>query len=456
MPLFSTPPIHQHLLRALEKLGINQPTPVQTQAIPLILRQKDLLVSAETGSGKTIAFLLPTFQRLLDNPDTRMGTRTLILVPTRELARQIFDQCMAIGSYTQFRFGVIIGGESFQKQTILLRKNPEFIIATPGRMVDHLARGTLFLSDLEMLILDEADRMLDMGFSEDVLKIADQCNRQRQTLLFSATLNHKDIKGIASKVLNDPEVISLNTVKDKHRNIEQQVVLADNNGHKAQILNWLLDHESYSKSLIFTNKKTETERLASALLEGGQRVGVLHGDMGQKQRNLVMERFHRGQVKALVATDVAARGIDVQGIDLVVNFDMPRTGKDYVHRIGRTGRAGKKGVAISLISHPEWNLMAGIERYLQQQFKRRTIKSLEGQYTGPKKLKSSGKRVGPKKKKNKEKVKPTIKVKLRHRVIKQIGKRRKPSGDTAPEIQDSESNDESVGRVWGKVKKKSS
>lgn len=435
-------------------LGINEPTPVQKKAIPLILRRKDLLVSAETGSGKTIAFLLPTFQRLLDNPDTRLGTRTLILVPTRELARQIFDQCMAIGSYTQFRFGVIIGGESFQKQSILLRKNPEFIIATPGRMVDHLARGTLFLDALEVLVLDEADRMLDMGFSEDVLKIAGQCNRQRQTLLFSATLNHKDIKGIASKVLTDPEVVSLNTVRDKHRNIEQQVVLADNNGHKAQILNWLLDNEPYSKALVFTNKKIETERLASALLDGGQRVGVLHGDMDQKQRNQVMDRFHRGQIESLVATDVAARGLDVEGIDLVVSFDMPRTGKDYVHRIGRTGRAGKKGVAISLISHPEWNLMAGIERYLQQKFKRRTIKSLEGQYTGPKKLKSAGKSIGSKKKKLKEKIKSSIKVKSRHRLKKQIGKRRKPSGEAAPETQAVESNSESVRRIWGRVKKK--
>ncbi len=452
--MFNTLPIHQHLLRALDKLGIDQPTPVQKQAIPLILRGKDLLVSAETGSGKTIAFLMPTFQRMLDNPDTRMGTRALILVPTRELARQIFDQCMAIGSYTQFKFGVIIGGESFQKQTIMLRKNPEVIIATPGRMVDHLARGTLFLSALETLILDEADRMLDMGFSEDVLKIAGQCNRQRQTLLFSATLNHKDIKGIASKVLNDPETVSLNTIRDKHRDIEQQVLLADNNGHKAQMLNWLLDNEPYSKALIFTNKKIETERLASALLDGGQRVGVLHGDMDQKQRNQVMERFHRGQVTALVATDVAARGLDVQGIDLVVNFDMPRTGKDYVHRIGRTGRAGKKGVAISLISHSEWNLMAGIERFLQQQFKRRTIESLEGQYTGPKKLKAPGKRVGSKKKKTKDNVKSVVKVKLRHRLKKQIGKRRKPSEEATSEIQAAEPNTKSVGRIWGRVKKK--
>lgn len=453
--MFNTLSIHQFLLRALDKLGIDEPTRVQKRVIPLALREKDLLVSAETGSGKTIAFLLPTFQRLLDNPDNKMGTRALILAPTRELARQIFDQCMAVGSYTQLKFGVIIGGESFQKQTTLLRRNPEVIIATPGRMIEHIGRGTVFLSVLEVLILDEADRMLDMGFSEDVLHIAKQCNQQRQTLLLSATLNHKDIKGIASRVLNDPEVVSLNTVRDKHGNIEQQVLPADNNGHKTQLLNWLLDNESYTKALIFTNKKTEAEILARALLDGGQRVGVLHGDMDQKQRNLVMQRLHRGHIKALVATDVAARGLDVQGIDIVVNFDMPRNGKDYVHRIGRTGRAGKKGIAISLVSKPEWNLMIGIERYLQQQFRRRSIKSLKGQFSGPKKVKSSGKIVGSKKNKNKKiSDRSAIKVKARHRTKKQIGKRRIPSNRSASEISGTESSNENIGRIWGRIKKK--
>ncbi len=399
--MFTNFQLHDHLLRALKKLGIEQPTPVQSRAIPPALEKKDLLVSAETGSGKTVAFLLPTLHGLLNDPDTQAGTRVLVLVPTRELGRQIMQHGLALASYTQLRVGLIIGGESFSKQKAQLRKNPELIIATPGRMVEHLEHGTPNFDDLEVLILDEADRMLDMGFSEDVLNIASQCNQHRQTLLFSATLSHKGVNRIASQITQDAEVITLNTIKDKHENIRQQLILADNNGHKGQLVTWLLEHENFGKALIFVNTKVESERIYTDLFETKGRVGLLHGGLDQLQRNRVMKRLHTGEVNVLIATDVAARGLDVQDIELVINFDMPKSGKDYVHRIGRTGRAGRKGLAVSLIGHREWNLMIGIERFLNQRFSRRTIAELEGQYTGPKKQKKSGKAVGSKKKKSK-------------------------------------------------------
>jgi superfamily II DNA/RNA helicase len=430
--VFDTLDLNGFLLRALAKLEITQPTPVQQAAIPPALQRKDLLVSAETGSGKTIAFLLPTLQQLLIQPDPKTGTRALILAPTRELAIQILNHCMSLASYTDFKAGLIIGGEDFKKQLTLLRKNPEFIIATPGRIRAHLDGGSAFFTDLEVLILDEADRMLDMGFSEDVLHIASHCNPLRQTLLFSATLNHQGIRGVAEQVLKDPVVLTLNTIQDKHEDIKQQVILADNPGHKAQLLRWLLDHERFDKALVFTNTKALSGNLGEELKNNGHRTGVLHGDMEQAQRNQVMQRLRSGQIKVLVATDVAARGLDVEGVDLVVNFEMPRNGHDYVHRIGRTGRAGKKGLAISLVSHTEWNIKAGIEHYLKQRFIPRTIKELEGQYRGPEKVKKSGKAAGPPKSKKKSKAapksktKPVDKAKQRHTFKKNIGKRRQP------------------------------
>ncbi len=392
--------LHGDLLRSLDKLGLTTPTPVQSKAIPAAMQQKDLLVSAETGSGKTLAFMLPTLHRLLMRTDSLIGTRALILVPTRELARQILEHSLAVASYTQLKAGLIIGGASFSRQKALLRKNPEIIVATPGRMLEHLRSGTPCFDELEVLILDEADKMLDMGFSEDVLAIAGACSSQRQSLLFSATLNHKGVRHVASNITTDPQLITLNTIQDQPANIRQQVMLADNDGHKTQLLRWLLVNEKFVQALIFLNSKLATVRLHKDLSSLNLRVGLLNGDIDQIERNRMMRRMHLGEIDVLIATEVAARGLDVQNIDLVANFDMARNGKDYVHRIGRTGRAGRKGLAISLIGHREWNLMVGIERYLGQKFERRRVADLEGQYSGPKKLKKSGKAVGSKKKKN--------------------------------------------------------
>lgn len=425
------------LLKTITELGFDQPTPVQIETIPRVIAGKDLLVSAETGSGKTAAFLLPILHRLLENPAPDSGTRALILVPTRELARQIHKQLTQLGGKTRLGFGLITGGESFKYQRALFRKNPEILIATPGRLLEHLEQKTPEFDDLEVLVIDEADRMLDMGLSEDVLTITRRCNQQRQTLLFSATLSHRGLNRVTRQLLKEPETLALNRIQDAHSNITQQIILSDDYAHKKALLLWLLQQDNYDKALVFTNTRLQADSLGLFLSKQALRSGVLHGEMEQTERNLVMLTLRQGGIKILVATDVAARGLDVKGIDLVINFEMARNGHDYVHRIGRTGRAGEQGLAIALIAHHEWNLMAGIERYLELQFERRRIKGLEGKYRGPKKLKSSGKAAGSKKNKDKDKDKnkdkdkssrSEDKTKQRHRNRKNIGKRRTPSG----------------------------
>ncbi|MDD5412713.1 MAG: DEAD/DEAH box helicase, partial [Methylobacter sp.] len=356
----------------------------------------------------------------------KSGARVLVLAPTRELAQQTFKHCQQLAEFTELKVGLITGGEDFRLQQNMLRKDTEIVIATPGRLLELMEQETPDFSNLEVLILDEADRMLDMGFSEDVLTIANSCNAQRQTLLFSATLTHFGVIKMADKVLKEHKVVALNTLHDGHSNIEQQIVLADDNDHKQKLLAWLLLNETYSKALVFTNSRIQADSLRGPLQGKKLRVGVLHGEMDQKDRNRMMELFRGGEVKILIATDLAARGLDVKGINLVINFDVPRNGINYIHRIGRTGRADELGLTIALVKNTEWNLMSGIQRFLKQKFTRRNIKELEGKYKGPKKLKASGKAAGGKKK---VEAKKTVaeKVKIRDRDKKNVGKRRAPT-----------------------------
>ncbi|MGZ8919219.1 MAG: DEAD/DEAH box helicase, partial [Methylobacter sp.] len=417
--------LSEQLLMAVNKLGFEKPTPVQIQAIPWAMEHKDLLVSAETGSGKTAAFLLPTLHHLITLPSTKFGTRALILAPTRELARQTFMQCQQLTEFTSLKVGLVTGGDDFKHQQGMIRRNAEIIISTPGRLLELIEQESPDFSHLEVLILDEADRMLDMGFSEDVLAIAERCNTQRQTLLFSATMTHYGVIKIADRILKNHKVVALNTLYDGHSNIEQQIVLADDNEHKQKLLAWLLLNETYDKALVFTNTRIKADELRGPLRGQKLRVGVLHGEMDQKDRNRMMELFREGEVNIMIATDLAARGLDVKGINLVINFDIPRNGVDYIHRIGRTGRVDELGLTVALVKSTEWNLMAGIELFLKQKFKRRNIKELEGKYKGPKKLKASGKAVGTKKKIEPKKA-VADKIKIRHRDQKNIGKRRVP------------------------------
>jgi len=424
--LFSEFNLDKRLLKAIDKLGFEKPTPVQTETIPRAMDHKDLLVSSETGSGKTAAFLLPTLHQMLIKSAPESGSRMLILLPTRELARQVMKHFKQLAAFTHLKFALICGGETFKFQRAMFRKNPEVIIATPGRLLEHIEHGTPDFEALEFLVLDEADRMLDMGLSDDVLRIVSSCNTDRQTLLFSATLNHRGLSKMMAGMLRDPETIRLNTVREQHQNIRQQIVVADDALHKGRLVNWLLDNETFDKAMVFTNTRVQADKLGSYLRSKGQRMGVLHGDMEQDERNRIMQLLRQGIINVLIATDVAARGIDVKGVDMVINFDMARSGKEHVHRIGRTGRAGEEGLAICLISPQEWNLMSSIGRYLRIDFEQRTIESQLGKYKGPHKVKASGKAAGSKKAKKKKKDKE-VKVKQRHRDKKNIGKRRKPT-----------------------------
>ena len=427
--LFSDLALHERLQKALNELGFEKATPVQEKTLPKVQEGKDLMVSAETGSGKTAAFLLPMLNHMLDNPAPNSGTRALIMVPTRELAQQILAECEKLTRYTFIKSGMIIGGESFRHQINTLRKNPEILIATPGRLIEHMENSNHDFSDLEYLVLDEADRMLDMGFGGDVLKIADECTEDRQTMLFSATLESRGIKDMINHVMNEPQSLILSTARDKHANIHQQIMLADDLKHKEKLLIWLLKNETYEKAIIFCNTIVQAQEFYGKIKVKGLKVGVLHGNMDQRERKHAMRLLADGNFNILVATDVAARGLDIKGVQLVVNLDLARNGDDYVHRIGRTGRAGEEGVAISLIGPSEWNLMTGIQRYVNVTFEKRSIKELRGSFKGPKKLKSSGKAAGPKKKKVKDKKAEA--GKQRHREKKNVGKRRTASSDKA-------------------------
>ncbi|QXH45592.1 DEAD/DEAH box helicase [Pseudomonas xanthosomatis] len=402
-PVFSQFALHERLLKAVAELKFVEPTPVQAAAIPLALQGRDLRVTAQTGSGKTAAFVLPMLNRLVDRSGPSVEIRALILLPTRELAQQTLKQVKLFSQFTYIKSGLVTGGEDFKEQAAMLRKVPDVLIGTPGRLLEQLNAGNLDLSHVQVLVLDEADRMLDMGFAEDMERLCKECENREQTLLFSATTGGAALRDIIGKVLKDPEHLMLNSVSQLAEGTRQQVITADHDQHKEQIVQWLLANETYQKAIIFTNYRVLADRIYGHLVAKEVKAFVLHGDKDQKDRKLAIDRFKEGGSKVLVATDVAARGLDIDGLDLVINFDMPRSGDEYVHRIGRTGRAGGEGLAISLITHNDWNLMSSIERYLKQQFERRVIKEVKGTYSGPKKVKASGKAVGSKKKKGDKK-----------------------------------------------------
>jgi superfamily II DNA/RNA helicase len=391
-------PLHKQLLKALEKLAFTEATAVQEQAIPPALEGKDLMVSAQTGSGKTAAFLLPILQRMMTHEAPDSGTRVLILLPTRELALQTQKHFEQLAAFTYIKSGLIIGGEAFKHQVATLRKNPEVLIATPGRLVEHLERGTPDFKDLEILVLDEADRMLDMGFAIDMYTIAESCNKQRQNLLFSATLNHKELGRIKS-TFKDPEFIEVDSHRQQHRHITQQLILADDNKHKETLVAALLNEEQTHKVFIFCKTRLQCQQLSNVLKYKKFKVGCIHGEIPQSDRKHIMNQFRQGGIEVLVATDLAARGLDINDVDLVINFSIAQSGDDHIHRIGRTGRAGKEGKAITIIDSYELNQMSSIERYLKIRFEHRVIQGLKAKYCGPKNIKKSGKAAGTKKKK---------------------------------------------------------
>lgn len=420
--MFDSIELHPKLITAFNDLKWTTPTDVQKSSITQALAGKDLLISAETGSGKTGAYLIPALHRMMSAPTPNSGSRLLILVPTRELALQVKKDCEALCKQSNIKSVIIRGGQEFQYQASLLRRNPEVIIATPGRLTEHLSKATVDLSDVDCLVLDECDRMLDMGFRDEVLEITKHCTGKPQNLLLSATLKHKGVAQIAESILKDPEFIKIKT-DALQENIQQQIIFTDGPKHKEKITDWLLKHEQFEKAIVFTKTREQANQLGNVLRYHQVKVSTLHGEVEQDIRNKIMSKFREGAINVIVATDLAARGLDVGGVDLVINFDMAQSGDEHVHRVGRTGRAGQSGLAISLISSIDYNLMSSIERYLRINFERRTVDPLKGKYNGPKNIKGNGKAAGIKKKKKSTIEKKTVKK----RTNKNIGKRREPS-----------------------------
>jgi superfamily II DNA/RNA helicase len=415
-------------LEAVDRSGFERPTPVQQKVIPLALAGRDLLVRAATGSGKTAAFLLPLMQRLLDRKRTHAGSRALILAPTRELARQIRGHFRELVGETGLTARIITGGVPKARQAAGLDRQPDVLVATPGRLLEHLEHDKVALGDLEVLVLDEADRMLDMGFANEVLAIAERCAPRRQTLLFSATLEHRGLGSIAAGLLRDPLPIATNSYRTAHPDIRHQRVLADDPEHKRVLLLALLDGEEAEKVLVFTNTRVRADEIGAFLFARERRAATLHGELEPRERSRVLDLLRRGTIRVLVATDLAARGLDVPGTDLVINFDVPRNGGEYLHRSGRTGRAGEAGLAVSLVGPGEWNRMASIARYLDLPLEPRTLAGLEARFSGPR-TKKGAKAAKPKIQAGEGKSAAKIKDRLRDR--KNIGKRRKPTSAAA-------------------------
>jgi superfamily II DNA/RNA helicase len=372
------------LLRSVQHLGFTQPTPIQQEAIPAVMVGKDLMVSSKTGSGKTLAYLLPMMQRLLKSrPLAPNDARALVLAPTRELAAQIYAQLRLLVANTRLLPAFIVGGENFNDQAKLLKRQPHIIVATPGRLADHLEHKSFFIQGLEMLILDEADRMLDLGFMPQLNAIHKAAShRLRQTLMFSATLDHTEVNNLAMSLLKDPYRVALGHGSDVHQDIEQHCIFADNLTHKEALLAHLLTTEAIKQMIIFTATRADTERLAQWLLQRNVAAIGLNGKLTQAQRQAVMQSFASHKYQVLVTTDVASRGLDLLQVSHVVNFDMPKHAEEYVHRVGRTGRAGAQGKAYSLVGPKDWQSFQSIEQFLRRELPRLSIEGLAARFNG--------------------------------------------------------------------------
>jgi len=364
--------------KAIAACGYTEPTPIQAKAIPEILAGNDVLASAQTGTGKTAAFMLPMLERLSEvKPGKKGAPRVLVLTPTRELAAQITDATRNYGKFLKVRSTVILGGCAYGPQFRDLGRSIDLVVGTPGRLIDHLERGSLDLSRLEVLILDEADRMLDMGFKADMEKIIAAAPVERQTLMFTATLD-RTMENLAGKLLNNPVRVEIAGKRVTHENIAQHLHVTDDVRHKKKLLSHLLKDRNVSRAIVFSATKRGADRLARELSDDGHRAAALHGDMSQGARNRVVKGLRQGRVNLLVATDVAARGLDVNGISHVINFDLPQVAEDYVHRIGRTGRAGASGIAISLCNAgDEASRLWQIERYIGHSLPQQVVEGLE-------------------------------------------------------------------------------
>ena len=363
---FQSLPLAEPILRVLSEQGYTAPTPVQQQSIPVILAGKDVLAGAQTGTGKTAAFTLPLLQQMLNAPKVvaRSQVRVLVLTPTRELAQQVYDNVCKYSQYLPLRSAVFYGGVSIRPQYDEAEQGLDMLIATPGRLLDHMHQKTIDLSALDVLVLDEADRMLDMGFITDIKRIMARLPAQRQTLLFSATYSN-EIKQLADELLNQPQLIEVAASNSAAERVEQLAYLVDRH-RKRELLSHVIGKNNWPQVLIFVRTKHGADRLAKQLQKDGLTAAAIHGDKSQGARTKALADFKQGKVRVLVATDIAARGLDISELPYVVNYDLPQVPEDYVHRIGRTGRAGNSGVALTLITPDEIKALQDIERLIQQ------------------------------------------------------------------------------------------
>src|SRR5450631_3889006 len=384
--------LHEALLKAVASSGYDTATDVQLQAIPPAIEGADLMVSASTGSGKTAAFILPALQRILasraDNAKRERGViygpRVLVLAPTRELAMQVAKAAATYGRWVPgLRVATVVGGVPYPAQIAALRGPLDILISTPGRLLDHIQTGKAVLENVEMLVLDEADRMLDMGFIDDINTIADAIPAARQTVMFSATFAGH-VGRLAQNLLREPRRIDVASHTDTHENIEQRLHWADNLNHKNALLDHILTQKEMEQALVFTSTQRDADWLADRLADMGHHVASLHGGHPQGRRNRVLQGLRNKQLKILVATDVAARGIDVPTISHVINYGLPMKPEDYVHRIGRTGRAGRNGLAVTLAERMDTGMIRRIQQFTTQPIAVATIAGLEPKTAQPK------------------------------------------------------------------------
>lgn len=374
---FNTLGLSTELLRAVADEGYTTPTPIQQQSIPAILQGQDIFASAQTGTGKTAGFTLPLLQRLsATHPASKHRTpRALILTPTRELAVQVSDSAKAYGKYLSLKSAVIYGGVGIVPQIQTLKRGVDIVVATPGRLLDHVGQQTIDLSQVEIFVLDECDRMLDMGFIHAIRKILTHLPTSRQTLMFSATFSPA-IRQLASTLLQNPvqiEVAPRNTTAEQ----VEQIIHPVDRDRKRELLSYLIGFNNWKQVLVFTTTKHGANRLAEQLANDGLKTAAIHGNKSQAARTRALNDFKQGKVRVLVATDVASRGLDIDELPHVVNFELPTVPEDYVHRIGRTGRAGREGRAVSLVSKDETPLLRGIEQLLNRKLDRDIVQGYE-------------------------------------------------------------------------------
>jgi len=373
--LFNQLGLSAELLRAVEDKGYKVATPIQQQSIPLILDGKDVLAAAQTGTGKTAGFTLPILQHLQESDKNRRSIRALILTPTRELAAQVAESVRDYGAHLPFKTAVIFGGVSINTQISKLRKGVDVVVATPGRLLDHMQQRTIDLSKVDLLVLDEADRMLDMGFIRDIRKVLKVLPKDRQNLLFSATFSG-DIRKLAADLLNSPVEIEV-AARNKPAELVKQVVHPVDKARKRELLSHRIGSENWKQVLVFTRTKHGANRLAQQLSDDGLTAAAIHGNKSQAARTRALRDFKDNKVRVLVATDIAARGLDINKLPHVVNYELPHVPEDYVHRIGRTARAGQEGHAVSLVCVDENKLLADIEKLLKSKIEKEVIPGYE-------------------------------------------------------------------------------